>query len=120
LGFGGAVAAEEPFAVDDFIEVEAGFGGIREVALVVVFDELLEVGKLFGGKDEGFGVDAGFKGIHGRCGFACDRGGAGGSLRVAAVGFYLTLGGHMIAPMVDGQGCLSYFEDKREIQLSRG
>jgi hypothetical protein len=94
LSFGGAVAAEEPLAVDDLIEVEAGFGGVGEVALVVVVDELLEVGKFLGREDEGLGVDAGFEGIHGGGGFACDRGGAGGFLRVAAVGFDLTKGGH--------------------------
>jgi hypothetical protein len=44
LGLGGAVAAEEPLAVDDFIEVKASFGGVGVVALVVVFDKLLEVG----------------------------------------------------------------------------
>jgi hypothetical protein len=95
LGFGGAVAAEKPFAVDNFIEVEAGFGGIGLVAVVVVVDELLEIGEFLGGEDEGFGVNAGFEGIHGGGGLACDRGGAGGFLRVTAVGFYLTLGRHM-------------------------
>jgi len=94
FGFGGAVAAEEPFAVDDFIEVEAGFGGVRGVALVVVRDELIECGAIFGGEDEGFGVDAGFEGIHGGGGFACDRGGAGGLLRIATVGFDLSKGRH--------------------------
>jgi hypothetical protein len=39
LSFGGAVAAEEPLAVDDFVEVKAGFGS-RVVAAVVVVDEL--------------------------------------------------------------------------------
>jgi hypothetical protein len=60
------------------------------VVVVEVGDELIEIGEVFGGEDEGFGVDAGFEGVHGRCGFACDRGGAGGFLGVAAVGFYLT------------------------------
>jgi hypothetical protein len=46
---------------------------------------LLEVGEVLGGEDEGFGVDAGFEGVHGRDGLACDRGGAGGYLGVAAV-----------------------------------
>ena len=65
LGFGGAVAAEQPLAVDDFVEVKAGFGGAGLVTPVVFVDELLEVGEFFGGEDEGFGVDAGFQGIHG-------------------------------------------------------
>jgi hypothetical protein len=111
LSFGGAVAAEEPLAVDDLIEVEAGFGGVGEVALVVVVDELLEVGKFLGREDEGLGVDAGFEGIHGGGGFACDRGGAGGFLRVAAVRFDLTLRGHISAPGKDRPGGLSYLED---------
>ena len=92
LGFGGAEAALEPLAVDEVVDEGAGFGGGGMVALVVVVDELLEVGEFFGGEDEGFGVDAGFEGIHGGDGFACDRGGAGGFLGVTAVGFYLTEG----------------------------
>jgi hypothetical protein len=64
------------------------------VVVVVVFDELIELGEVFGGEDEGFGVDAGFESVHGGDGLACDRGGAGGFLGVAAVGFYLTLGRH--------------------------
>ena len=48
LSFGGAVAAEEPLAVDDFVEVKAGFGGVGVVAAVVFVDELLEVGEFFG------------------------------------------------------------------------
>ena len=64
------------------------------MALVVLVDELLEVGELLGREDEGLGVDTGFEGIHGGDGFACDRGGAGGFLRVTAVGFDLTKGGH--------------------------
>ena len=95
LGFGGAQAALEPLAVDEVVDEGSGFGGGGVVALVVFVDELLEVGEFLGGEEEGFGVDAGFEGIHGGDGFACDRGGAGGFLRVAAVGFDLTLGRHM-------------------------
>ena len=80
--------------MDDFVEVKAGFGGVGVVTLVVVGDELLEIGEFFGREDEGFGVDAGLQGIHGGGGFACDRGGAGGFLRVTAVRFDLTLGRH--------------------------
>ena len=104
LSFGAAEAAEEPLAVDDFIEVEGRLGGVGLVALVVVVYELLEVGEFLGGEDEGFGVDAGFEGIHGGDGFACDRGGAGGFLRVAAIGIYLTLRGHMSNSEM-GQDC---------------
>ena len=76
--------------MDEVVDEGAGFGGGGIVALVVFVDELLEVGEFLGGEDEGLGVDAGFEGIHGGGGFACDRGGAGGFLGVTAVGFYLT------------------------------
>jgi hypothetical protein len=33
------------------------------VALVVFFDEQLEIGEFLGREDEGFGVDAGFHGV---------------------------------------------------------
>ena len=96
-GFEGAVAreaAEEPLAADEVVNEAAGFGGGRVVELVILVDEALEVGELLGGEDEGFGVEAGFEGVHGRGGLACDRGGAGGFLGVAAVGFNLAASGH--------------------------
>jgi hypothetical protein len=64
----------------------------------VVFDELIELGEVFGGEDEGFGVDAGFESVHGGDGLASDRGGAGGFLGVTAIGFYLTKSRHGLAP----------------------
>ena len=94
LGFGDAEAAEGPLAADEVVEQEAGFGGSGVVTLVVLVDELLEVGEVLGGEDEGLGMDAGFEGVHGRSGFACDRGRAGGFLGVTAIGFYLATGGH--------------------------
>jgi hypothetical protein len=94
LGFGGTQAALEPFSVNEVVHEGPGFGGSGVVTLVVFADELLEVGEVLRGKDEGLGVNAGFEGIHGGGGFACDRGGAGGFLRVAAVGFDLTEGRH--------------------------
>ena len=94
LGFGGAEAALEPLAVDQVVDEGAGFGGGGIVVVVVFLDELLQVCEFFGGEEERLGVDAGFEGIHGGGGFACDRGGAGGFLRVTAVGFDLPLGGH--------------------------
>jgi hypothetical protein len=60
LGFGGAEAAESPLAVDEVVDESAGVGGGGLVVGVVVIDELVEVGAVLGGKDEGFGVDAGF------------------------------------------------------------
>src|ERR1035438_6382005 len=98
LGFGDAEAAEGPLAADEVVEEEAGFGGGGVVALVVVVDKLLEVGEFLGGQDEGFGMDAGFEGVHGGSGLACDRGGAGGFLGVTTIGFYLTKSGHGFAP----------------------
>ena len=94
LSFGGAQAALEPLTIYKVVNEGAGFGGGGIVALVVFVDELLEVGEFLGGKDEGLGVDAGLEGIHGGDGFTCDRGGAGGFLRVTAVRFDLTKGGH--------------------------
>jgi hypothetical protein len=97
LGFGDAEAAEGPLAADEVVEEEAAFGGSGAVALVELVDELLEVGEFLGREDEGFGVDAGFEGVHGGSGLACDRGGAGGFLGVTTVGFYLTKGRHGFA-----------------------
>jgi len=92
LGFGGIEAAEGPFAADEVVDVGAGDWGGGAVVGVVGFDELFEVGEFLGGEDEGLGVEAGFEGIHGGCGLACDGGGAGGFEGVTAVGFYLTKG----------------------------
>jgi hypothetical protein len=60
LGFGGTEAAEGPLAADEVVEQSAGFGGSGMVVLVVLGDEEFEVGEFLGGKDEGFGMDAGF------------------------------------------------------------
>ena len=62
MGFGGAEAAQGPLAVDEVIDEGAGVGGGGAMVLVVVFDELFEIGELFGVQDKGFGVDAGFIG----------------------------------------------------------
>src|ERR1039457_3797505 len=94
LGFGGAEAAESRLAVDEVVDEAAGVGSGGAVVVVEVGDELVEVGKVFGREDEGFGVDAGFEGVHGGSGLACDRGGAGGLLGVAAVSFYLSESRH--------------------------
>ena len=50
------------------------------MVLVVLVDEEFEIGEFYGGEDEGFGVDAGFQGVHGGGGLAGDRGRAGGFL----------------------------------------
>ena len=90
LGFGLMQTALEPLAADEVVDEGTGFGGGGIVVLVVLVDEEFEIGKFFGGKDEGFGVDAGFQGVHGGGGLAGDRGRAGGFLGVAAVSFYLS------------------------------
>ena len=89
LGFGDAEATERPLAVDEVVDERAGFGGGGMVVVVALVDELFEVGSVFTGEDEGFGVDAGFEAVHGGDGLACDRGGAGGFLGITAVGFNL-------------------------------
>jgi len=94
LGFGSAEAAKSPLAVDKLIDEEASFGGVGAVVLVILVDELVEVGLILGGENEGIGVDAGFEGVHGGGGFAGDRGRAGRVLGIATVGFNLTDGGH--------------------------
>jgi hypothetical protein len=91
LSFGGTQAALEPLAVDEVVHEGSGFGGGGIVGVVVFVDQLFEIGEFFGREEKGLGVDAGFEGVHGGYGLACGRGGAGGFLRVAAVGFYLTL-----------------------------
>jgi hypothetical protein len=99
LGFGGGEAAEGPLAADEVVEEDAGFGGGGVVALVELGGELLEAGEVLGGEDEGLGVDAGFEGVHGGSGLACDGGGAGGFLGVTAIVFYLTESGHGWLPV---------------------
>jgi hypothetical protein len=85
------------------------------VVEVIVFGELFEVGEVLGGEDEGLGVDAGFEGVHGRRGLACDRGGAGGFLGVTAVGFYLSESRHSGSGGVGRRKRLPHFEDRVRI-----
>jgi hypothetical protein len=85
LGFGDAETAEGPLTGNEIVDQEAGFRGGGLVVPVILFDELFEVGEFLGGEDEGLGVDAGFDGVHGRDGFACDRGGAGGFLGITTI-----------------------------------
>jgi hypothetical protein len=94
LGFGVVEAAEGPLAADDVVDIEALFGVGGVVVEVALLDELLEVGEVFAGEEEGFGVDAGFEAVHGGDGLACERGGAGGFLGITSVSFYLTKGRH--------------------------
>src|ERR1035437_10993929 len=68
---------------------ELGFGGGGAVALAVHVDGLLEASDVFGGEDEGFGVDAGLEAVHGGDGLACDGGAADRFWGVTAVSFDL-------------------------------
>jgi hypothetical protein len=95
FGFGAVEAAEKPLAADEVVEEATGFGGGGMVELVILVDEELEVGAFLVGEEEGFGVESGFEGVHGRGGLTCDRGGAGGFQGVAAVGFNLAASGHI-------------------------
>src|SRR5260370_20557594 len=125
VAFGGTEASEVPLTVDEIIDENAGFGGGGTETLVTVLDELLELGDVFGGEDEGFGVDAGFEGIHGGSGLACNRGGAGGLLGVATIRFDLTQSGHkgLTRPScarMDRPGGSSYFGGRAAISEIRG
>jgi hypothetical protein len=94
LGFGVVEAAEGPLAADEVVDVEALFGVGGVVVEVALLDELIEIGEVLAGEEEGFGVDAGFEAVHGGDGLAGDRGGAGRFPGITAVGFYLTKGRH--------------------------
>jgi hypothetical protein len=81
LGLGDGEAAEGPGGADDDVDQVAllGDGGVE--ALEVLVAERVEIGWIFAGNDEGFGIDAGFQGVHAGTGFALGgagaRGGAG-------------------------------------------
>ena len=94
LDLDAAETAEKPFVGDEGIDQVAGFGSGGAEAVVIFGGEGLEGLGLFAGEGLGFGVDAGFQGILGRSGLALDGAGAGGFLRVAAVGFQLFEGRH--------------------------
>jgi hypothetical protein len=64
LGFGGIEAAEGPLAADEVVDEGAGVGRGGAVVGVIGFDEGFEFGAVFGGEDEGLGVEAGFEGVH--------------------------------------------------------
>ena len=94
LGLDGAEAAEEPLAVDEGVDEHALLGGGGAEAAVIFAGEFLEGGEDFAADELGFGVDAGFEGIHGGAGLALGGAGSGGFLRVEAIGCELFLGCH--------------------------
>jgi len=75
LGLDDAETAEEPLAIDEGIDEHGPLGGGGAEAVVIFADEFLEVGPDFAANELGFGVDAGFEGIHGGVGFALVRAG---------------------------------------------
>jgi hypothetical protein len=86
-GFGAAEAAENPLGMDGDVEEGLGDGGVGEVAGGEVGGEVLEIGLAFADDDLGFGVQAGLGVVEGGGGFARGGAGAGGLLRIAAIGF---------------------------------
>ena len=97
LGLLEGVALEEPLAVNELVDEGAGLGGCGPEAIVVRGGEPLEVGGLLGGEEADLAVDAGFGGVRGGGGLACNRGGASGFLCGATVGFSSSLRGHGLA-----------------------
>jgi len=93
--FRGIEAAKGPFAADEVVHEAAGLGGGGLIVGVIFAGELLEVGGVFAGDDDGLGVEAGFEGVHRGGGLARDGGGAGGFLGVATVGGELLFRRHM-------------------------
>ena len=94
LGLDGAEAAEEPFAIDEGVDEHALLGGGGAEAAVIFAGEFLEGGGDFAADERGFGVDAGFEGVHGGAGLALGGAGSGGFLCVSAIGCELFLGCH--------------------------
>ena len=70
LGFDFAEAAEEPFGIDEDIELGALGGGGGAVAVVIFGGEGFELGDGFAGDGVGAGIDSSFEGVHGGAGLA--------------------------------------------------
>jgi len=94
LGFHAAEAAHQPDGDDGGVDGVTLFGGDGLVKSVVFGAESFQFGGIFAGKDQGFGVDAGFQGIPGGAGLTLVGAGARGVLRVEAVGLGLFVGSH--------------------------
>lgn len=85
FGCGATEAAGLPIGADQLIDEGHLFGGGLEAFVDTGF-ESFEFGGIFAGDDFGFGVDAGFGGVHGGTGAACAGTWSGASLRVASIG----------------------------------
>jgi hypothetical protein len=84
-------AAEAPGVADDVIDQEAFDVGLGLATVVETCGEGGEIGDIFAGDDGGFGVDAGFDGVHAGSGFAFGSARPCGVLCVATVSVDLTL-----------------------------
>ena len=90
LSFAAVVAPGLPIAADEDVDLVAlVLGGGLELGEVAV-GEGLELGRVFAGDDDGLGVDAGGHVVQAGAGLAFGGAGAGGFLRVLAVGLGLT------------------------------
>jgi hypothetical protein len=76
------------------VDEHALLGGGGAEAVVRFADEFLEGGGDFAADELGFGVDAGFEGVHGGAGLARGGAGSGGFLCVDAIGCELFWGCH--------------------------
>jgi len=94
LGFDGAEAAEEPFALDHGVEEGARGGAGGAVVVEVFVAEGGEVVVVLAEDDLGFGVDAGFKGVPAGGGLTLDGARASGLCSVEAIGLDLFLACH--------------------------
>jgi len=94
--FEDAEAAHQDDVEHDGVDYVALFGGGGLVAVEVFLLEHVHGGGIFAGKDDGFGVDAGFHGIAARTGFALGGAWARGLLRVEVVGLGLLFSCHML------------------------
>ena len=77
LGAGFGEAAEVPLALDEEFELAALFGGVGLVVVEVFRGESFQFGGVFAADDEGFGINAGFQGVHAGTGFALGGAGTG-------------------------------------------
>ena len=91
LGLEVAEAADAPFVLHDGVDEVALARGDGAEFPVVFVGEAGEIGGIFAEDDLGFGMDAGFQGIHAGGLFAGVRAGAGGELRIATIRFDLSV-----------------------------
>ena len=77
LGFDARVPAFEPESADEVVEETLFFGALGAVLVLEFASELIELGRVFAGKNVGMRVEAELEGVAGRDRFACWRSRAG-------------------------------------------